>query len=493
VTVRPHSGLVSQVTIESLPDDVLLETFHFYRVITTDTDTHDKFGDDINTWEWRKLVQVCRRWRHVIFASPLSLDLQLLCTRRTRVRELLDIWPTTPTLPLVLDVEYFYPFGGASYWDKRMDNLIAALERPERIRQIRLFCLSTSQFEQVAVMTRERSFPALTHLSFGKYEGEKVIVLDPFLNGSAPRLQHLYLWRVAIPSLPNLLLSATDLTTLRLCDIPVTSYISPETMVACLSALTKLDQLDLLFQSRTPRLDSQPPFPDTRTVLPALTKFSFQGVCQYLEILLVQLDAPLLKEFKASYFDQLEFDIPQAIRFICYRGLPMSNYLGLTFCHKSEVMIALCQHGKGGRRIDDHSFCLEWTILCKELDGQVFSVLDVCSQIVPLFSTVERLDIWYGAWSLVRTHVGRQLDDVDPTVCLDLFRSLTSVKRLDLSTELEPFIAAALEEVPDELVTEVFPALETIYMARESLLSPGLKSFVAARQQAGRPVVVEEE
>jgi hypothetical protein len=81
-------------------------------------------------------------------------------------------------------------------------------------------------------MMRERSFPALTHLSFGRYEWEEIVVLDPFLSGYAPRLQHLYLRRVAIPSLPNLLLSTIDLTTLRLHDIPIT-YISPETMVAC--------------------------------------------------------------------------------------------------------------------------------------------------------------------------------------------------------------------------------------------------------------------
>jgi hypothetical protein len=343
-------------------------------------------------------------------------------------------------------------------------------------------------------MMRERSFPALTHLSFEEYEGEKVVVLDPFLSGSAPRLRHLYLWRVAIPSLPNLLLSATDLTTLRLLEIPVSSYISPNTMVACLSTLTKLDHLNLLFQSRTPHPNEQPPSSDTRTVLPALTKFSFQGVCQYLETLLAQVDAPMLQEFKASYFDQLEFDIPRAVRFIGYRGLPMPKYLELAFCPCRGAMIAFCHHGKGGRKLDDHSFCLEWKILCKDIDGQVISVLDVCSQIAPLFSTVERLNFGYSDsdWLWARGPVGRQLDDVDPTVYLDLFCSLTSVKTLGLFIDLEPFVAAALEEVPDELVAEVFPALEVISIfGRKSDISQGLELFVAARQHAGHPVVIE--
>jgi hypothetical protein len=326
---------------------------------------------------------------------------------------------------------------------------------------------------------------------------DRVVVLDPFLGGSAPRLQHLYLWRVVIPSLPNLLLSATDLTTLRLLDIPADSYISPETMATCLSALTKLNRLDLLFQSRTPGPNPPSPSPDTRIVLPALTEFYFQGVCQYLETLLAQVDAPLLEEFKASYFDQLEFDISQANRFIGYQGLPMPKDLHLGFCPITEVRIVFCRRSSGEMKMDDQSLHLEWSILCKELDGQVSSLVDVCSQIVPMCFTIEQLFIGCGGlWSWYPQ--GRQLDNVDPTVCHDLFRSFTSMKTLELSTELEPFIAAALEKVSDELVAEVFPALERIVIHESNVtrmrpgISRGIKPFVAARQVAGCPVVVKE-
>jgi hypothetical protein len=147
-------------------------------------------------------------------------------------------------------------------------------------------------------------------------------------------------------------------------------------------------------------------------------------------------------------------------------------------------------------KMDDQSLCFEWRIQCDELDGQVSYVVDVCSQIAPICSTIEQLNIGYR--SLPDWPVGRRLDNVGPTVCLDLFRSFTSVKTLELSNELEPFIAAALEEVSDELVAEVFPALETIFIHKEILtrmrpgISRGIKSFVAARQLAGRPVDVKE-
>jgi hypothetical protein len=42
---------------------------------------------------WSTLVHVCRHWRSVVFESPLRLDLQLLCTDKTPVRKMLDIWP----------------------------------------------------------------------------------------------------------------------------------------------------------------------------------------------------------------------------------------------------------------------------------------------------------------------------------------------------------------------------------------------------------------
>src|SRR6266850_1641170 len=75
--------------IDMLPDDVLLEIFDFYR---EDPAFHTLIGS-IYTWRWQALIQVRRRWRCVIFGSPLRLDLQIVCTDRTPTRTSLDIWP----------------------------------------------------------------------------------------------------------------------------------------------------------------------------------------------------------------------------------------------------------------------------------------------------------------------------------------------------------------------------------------------------------------
>jgi len=105
-----------RVTINTLPDDDLLNIFDFCRA-----DGINKF---VITWEWEALVQVCRRWRHLIFASPRGLDLRLVCTRGTPVQEMLDIWPAIPII--ILDHSHPTP-------DLPISNVVAALEHRRRI------------------------------------------------------------------------------------------------------------------------------------------------------------------------------------------------------------------------------------------------------------------------------------------------------------------------------------------------------------------------
>src|SRR5579863_7048677 len=75
---------VGYVTIDELPEDVLLEIFSFY------------VDEATRTEDWHTLVHVCRRWRDVVISSPRRLDLRLLCTTRRPVRARLDVWPAFP-------------------------------------------------------------------------------------------------------------------------------------------------------------------------------------------------------------------------------------------------------------------------------------------------------------------------------------------------------------------------------------------------------------
>ncbi|KAH9971588.1 hypothetical protein BGW80DRAFT_1561586 [Lactifluus volemus] len=297
--IRRRGQISPRVTICSLPDDVLLDIFEFC--------LPDLVGRRARAWP--KLVHVCQRWRYIVFASPLRLDLRLLCTERTPVRRTLDVWP-----PLPVEIECFsvYP------WEE--DNVIAALERPNRVRNIMISHNGTTTPLERLVTVMQEPFPAIEYLSLRMVTGTVSALPNTFLGGSAPRLRSLHLHRIPFPTLPLLLLSSNDLVDLSLSRIPHSGYIPPEAMAMCISALTSLTDLSIGFESPASHPDpiTRRPPPLTRAILPALTNFDFYGVSEYLEDLMTRTDAPLLQRVKITLFNQLVFDIQQLTRFIDY-------------------------------------------------------------------------------------------------------------------------------------------------------------------------------
>lgn len=75
------------VSLDILPDEVLLRIFDFYRMVHI-----HKLS------EWRDLLLVCRRWYQLIVSSPRRLYLYVLCTRKTSFRKNLGHWPTFPII-----------------------------------------------------------------------------------------------------------------------------------------------------------------------------------------------------------------------------------------------------------------------------------------------------------------------------------------------------------------------------------------------------------
>lgn len=194
-------------------------------------------------WKWHTLAHVCRTWRDIIFSSSRRLNLELLCTNGTPVRKNLGHFPA---LPIVIQ-----PSVHTKESDE--DNIIAALEHPDRVRNVQL-TVSCSLLEKLATVMRE-PFPVLTDLFLElgirlESQNERTPVLpDAFLGGCTPRLQKIRLIRIPFPAAPVLLSSARDLVDVDLRDIPNTGYISPEEMVASLATLPRLECLTVQFQS----------------------------------------------------------------------------------------------------------------------------------------------------------------------------------------------------------------------------------------------------
>jgi F-box-like len=114
------------MTIDVLPDVVLLEMFDYYA-----NQVREEDSPDVTVESWRRLVHVCRNWRSVVSGSPRRLNLRLLCAPETPVRKTLAVWPYLPIF--IQQRQYGLPGGGDS------DNIVAALEHNDRVCEIDLF------------------------------------------------------------------------------------------------------------------------------------------------------------------------------------------------------------------------------------------------------------------------------------------------------------------------------------------------------------------
>ncbi len=272
-------------TIDILPDDIFLDIFDSWR--------HNELDDELpyRPWKWDRLVHVCKRWRQIIFTSPCRLRLRLRCTHGTPVRSHLSCWPA---FPIVID----YNILGKSLDPSDEGNLIGTLEHSNRVCVLDLY-VTTKQLVKLATVMQQ-SYPALKHLTL-KLDLDAPVPPGGFLDGSAPCLQKLSLGAIPFPALPTLLLSASDLVELNLYHISKTSYISPEAMAVGLAALASLESLFIGFRPTRSLPDQISLPPMTRTVLPALTSFGFQGVSDYLEDLVARIDCPQINRIDIRY------------------------------------------------------------------------------------------------------------------------------------------------------------------------------------------------
>ncbi|KAH9172849.1 hypothetical protein EDB89DRAFT_1905747 [Lactarius sanguifluus] len=400
--------------INMLPDDVLLEIFDLCQERYSVLDAMD------HVWGWHFLGRVCRRWRQIIFESPHRLNLRIFCTYGTPVRKNLGIWPA---LPIVMDYADYNYLVGVPPNDE--DNVVAALEHPDRVSYLALG-ITGSQLDKMAAMMQE-PFSVLKGLYIRSDDEDALVLPAKFLGGSAPRLQSIILDGILLSASPTLLLSATDLVWLHLFNLPPTCYIAPKAMAACLAVLPRLESIVIEFQSATPRPDRISLPPATRMVLPALTFFRFVGASEYLEDLVAQIDSPQLDRIKIDYFDQF--------------------------------------------------FDFQVTQLSKFIDRSVLSYDSVT------FSNVVRLEL-----TVFGTTHSEQLEGTDDVAWLHLFHQFSIVQTLHVSRELAGHIALVLEHITGELAADVFPSLDSIYLACQPASS--IRNFIAARQLFDRPITV---
>ena len=454
-------------TINMLPVDVLLKIFDFCQLDSNGDGATSRPGS-----EWHSLAHVCYRWRVTVFASPRRLDLTLFCTHGTPVRKNLGCWPP---FPIIMD--YLTSRNRSSPAPDYEDDIIAALEHPDRVRGIKLDVTSALLAMMASVM--QEPFLALTTLWLTSKDRNAPILPDVFLSGSVPHLLQFYLAGISFPALPTFLLSSSDLVDLQLKDIPQGGYISPEAMVTSLATLTRLDSLCIWFKSPTSRLQPRYSPSSMRDILPSLVAFNFRGCSEYLEHLLARIDTPRLHSFIITYFNQLDLQVPQLSQFI-----RRTENLELAQSQHAQVRIRISKlYIELDFKEDGHSRSrLNLCISCKWLDWQVSHLAQILSQSPAMVSNVDHLSIDEVDLQLVSSRE----DDMDDADWLELLRPFTAVKMLHGSKQLAGHVALALDGISGDVVTEVLPSLESLLLEDQPARS--IEQFIAVRQLSGHPV-----
>jgi len=248
--------------------------------------------------------------------------------------------------------------------------------------------------------------------------------------------------------------------------------------------LPRLKDLYLGFRRGTPNPGriSQPPI--TRTVLPSLSAFVFDGLFEYLEDFVAQIDTPWLKCFQIEYLNNFEdvedvdFEIPQLSKFID-RSEKLSQFscAELDVQHDTELdlqdVIVVVKLG-GAAELDGARFGL---IIRDIPEEWIYDVLD---QISGILSNVDRLSISSYFWKIHGS-------DKCPGDCipwLDLLLPFTAVKALSVQARLSEHAAS----IVSALRAEVLPGLELLCLEYEKVMTTRVEEFVAARRNQGRPV-----
>ncbi len=381
--------------------------------------------------------------------------MQLRWSKEKPVRETLRIWPA---LPIVVS--------GTTEDIEDVDDIIVALEQHDRVCEIDLDGFPGFDLFDTVVSSMLVPFPALKRLSLIALPEIPVPVFpDNLLGGSAPRLQSLHFSGIPFPALPNLLLSAGGLVDLTLQSIPRTGTFLPETIVNCISHLSRLESLCLEFDSRqscpVPRRRSPPV---ARAVFPALFRLSFEGVAEYLDDFISRIDAPLNllrmtffnQAFVTSDFCQLRQFIDRAEKFKSLTHACI-NFRG------STVEVSLSQ------RTESYDPHLSVRIRSKNLHPQLQSLAEVGSASLLPLSKVESLELSsdFLTWEL-QLHAEHTEED---SRWLNVFQPFSAVNYLYARVNTLPSFAYALQEVAEDRLTEVLPALQGLSM--EVYLPPG--------------------
>ncbi|KAI9438944.1 hypothetical protein H4582DRAFT_104166 [Lactarius indigo] len=456
---------VLYTSFNMLEDDILLGIFIYYRL------------DEENAWNdrlgWCKLSHVCRRWRHLVHSSAFRLGMHILCTNGTRTVDTLDHLPTLPLFVVYLDTN-------ATISVKDELGIYCALRLRDRVHRIDLHLPSSILHKSLILM--EEPFSMLEHLSLSSATEDDTNLVLPktFL---APNLRHLTLLGINLPKRLRLLTSTVSLATLVLTNIRASGYFLPRLLVARLQSLPQLEELSIGFSIPIPRPSAERDLLSKRralVMLQNLKHLTFQGVGAYLECLVAQIRAPVLKQLDITLFNQIAFALPHLSHFInITEGLKLP-IVEVSF-GRDRVSVATDLYNTR-----QHSGRFALRVRCTQLDWQIDCAAQICSVLMPTVFDVEELRLKFHEQTMPTKWQDGEIDD---TTWYELLRTFIGVKELHLCAALSRELSRVLQAGGVGSDPGLLPGLrEIVCGVKKGDVHSLFSSFIRTRGIAGRPV-----
>ncbi|KAI9449833.1 hypothetical protein BJY52DRAFT_1359383 [Lactarius psammicola] len=457
--VTTPSEYLRRVTIGKLSDEVLLNIFRYY------LDASPRF--------WPRLVHVCRKWRHIVFASQRALHLRLFCTYGTPVLKTLDCWPS---LPIVLE------YGGSPALDppasEDEDNILAALNRSDRVSSIHL----TVTASLLAKLSSIKPFSKLEDLVL-LYEDYMELGL-PSAFRWGPRLRRLHSTGIGFPAPLQQLSYSGNLVDIQLHNVVGDAYLSPEALSNALSGMTQLRSLSLHLYSSNPGQYygngmPVPPLSLERIVLPALTHLKFRGIGEFFDRFMTRIDPPLLGDIEIM-FNGRPFVVSNLCEFVDRIEMQKSHSRAEVLFSDHAISISFTQPGSPMRP--------KLRISLSPSNWQ-FPMIEICNRLAPFLSDVEDVRIH-------ATRLSSGQDNMDCEKWAKLLQPFRGAKWLHIAGNLSIDIVLSLQLSRKRRVTSL-PSLNKLCIREpephHTRLREAVVSLIASSSLSGHSIGVEYE
>ena len=323
---------------------------------------------------------------------------------------------------------------------------------------------------------------------------DRLIIPSTFLGGSAPRLHEISFINIPFPTIPPILSSASDLVKLQLEDVPRTPFPSPEAMVACLAALTRLEGISIEFQSELSirHRNHLRPSLETWVVLPAVAFISYTGDNAYLEDFVARINTPLINSIDIKYSDEdFDYQVTELIKLI-ERSNPQPSRCGFAriFFKPRKTTFSLCPQTKPNERAISIQISTGGGVR-----SQVDDMTQMLSQVTlvsAMISDVVRLDIEAASpWEMDEDYMDREImESMDNAGVgwLELFHPFIAIKTLCIPSRFAESVARDFKES----TVQVLPALELLHLEGHPFMPVGqiAEELHNTFRASGRPIEV---